>query len=266
MKKLILFTVLLVVTTITVTFAQDTTYYSKEYKELKSSIGASKYKVVEKLPDNRLIEKWYNISGQITNLNHKKLKRKKKIFDGISKAWYKNGQLKYTTNYLKDKEHGEQLYYWDNGVMCRKEFYKKGRFKKGECWDREGKVREYFPRFQKPRLGKTDYGITNFVRKHAVYPKTAQYNEEQGKVLVMFAVDSTGKVCDVKIKKSAGKILDTEAIKIVNSMPRLTPGKLEGEPIKITMSIPINFMLVDKKRQNKLSDSNRAFNLRRESY
>ncbi len=243
MKKSILLSILFVVAIINSAFSQDTTYYSKEYKELKSRIGAHEYKVVEKLSDNRLIVKWYKMSGQIIRLVHKKLKRKKEILEGVSKEWYENGQVMVVLNYIEDKENGEQLYYWDSGVMCRKEFYKKGKLKKSECWDRKGNPKAYFPRFIMPKLKKGRYSLQNYIVKHTKYPPLSQKYRIEGTVFVGFKIDSLGNIIDVKIKKGINQELNTEALRVIKTMPKWTPGYLEGEPIEVPFTVPINFKL-----------------------
>ncbi len=251
MKKLILFSVLFMGIAINNVFSQDTIYYSKEYKKLKSSEGASKYKVVKNLPDKMQLVKWYTIEGQITSLYKKRAKRNKLIREGVAKYWHKNGQLMSKLNFRKGKKHGEQLYYWDNGVMCRKEFYKKGKMKKGECWDEQGNSREYFPRMILPKFkGKGNGGVAlkRYIQEQAEYPAFSYNCRIEGKVYVSFVIDTFGNVVDVKIRKGTSYDLDKEALRIVKSMPKWTPGYLEGKPTKTTFTVPINFQFKKGKR------------------
>ncbi len=244
MKKSILLSILFVVAIINSAFSQDTTYYSKEYKELKSRIGAHEYKVVEKLSDNRLIVKWYKMSGQIIRLAHKQLKRKKEIPDGIKKVWNKNGKLVAELNFLKGEQNGEQLFYRDNGIMCRKEFYKKGKLKKGECWDKKGNPIEYFPREIFPTFNEGGtQRLQKYIAKHTKYPPFSSKYRIEGRVLVSFKIDTVGNVVDVKIEKGINQELNTEALRVIKTMPKWTPGYLEGEPIEVSFTVPINFKL-----------------------
>lgn len=89
----------------------------------------------------------------------------------------------------------------------------------------------------------TDSEILQFITKNVVYPQMAIENDIQGKVYVRFIVDAQGKVTDVSIAKSADKLLEQAAIKVVKSFPSFTPGKQRGKSVKVQYVIPVNFKL-----------------------
>ncbi len=247
MKQILLLLILFSVTTGSIS-AQDTLYFSKKGKELKTADNAYRYKVIKNLSDNTIEEKLYSMSGQIKHLVHKRKKNTRKLH-GIAKYWHKEGSLMSDLNYRKGKKHGLQLYYWEDGTICRKEIYKKGKLKKGECWNRKGEQVEYFPRFIQGYLGKNRRDIIRYIEKHTKYPEFSQWINQEGKVLVRFEVDSSGNVIDARIVKSISQNLDNEALRVVNNMPKWTPSFFEGEPVKTTFTIPINFKLVDSNKK-----------------
>ncbi|MBL4709905.1 MAG: energy transducer TonB, partial [Flavobacteriales bacterium] len=77
------------------------------------------------------------------------------------------------------------------------------------------------------------------------FPAIARDAGIQGTVYVRFLVDEKGKVKDVTVVRgvSGGKALDREAVRAVNSLPRMTPGKQRGKPVRVQYTVPVKFKL-----------------------
>lgn len=75
------------------------------------------------------------------------------------------------------------------------------------------------------------------------YPKQAEKDGIEGKVVVRFTVKTDGSISDVSVVKPINKALDDEAIRVVKAMPRWTPGRENGKTVAVSMSIPIEFKL-----------------------
>ena len=70
-------------------------------------------------------------------------------------------------------------------------------------------------------------------------------------MFVQFVVSKTGLVKDEKVLRGAGfNSLDEEALRVVRSMPKWTPGLLKGERVDVRFTLPINFALGDKEQTN----------------
>ena len=79
---------------------------------------------------------------------------------------------------------------------------------------------------------------------HSVrYPDEAIKKGIHGKVYVSFVVAKDGSVLNAKVVRSANTLLDAEALRVINSMPRWTPGKQGGNDVAVQLTIPILFML-----------------------
>jgi len=89
--------------------------------------------------------------------------------------------------------------------------------------------------------GGTD-SLQAFLDNNLVYPEEAKLNHIHGKVYVGFMVDKTGKIVNPKILSSASKILDDEALRVVNMMPDWTPGNAGGTPVSVQYILPIEFI------------------------
>lgn len=75
------------------------------------------------------------------------------------------------------------------------------------------------------------------------YPKEAQANKEQGRVIVRFVIDKDGKVTDAKVVRSISPSLNKEAMRLIEAMPRWKPGEKNGQPVAVPFTLPITFRL-----------------------
>ncbi len=87
--------------------------------------------------------------------------------------------------------------------------------------------------------------LMNYLRKDMKYPKEAQDKGIQGRVIVQFVVNKDGSICDAKVVKPVDPLLDAEALRAVNAMPKWTPGKQKGEPVRVRFTLPLSFHLAD---------------------
>lgn len=91
----------------------------------------------------------------------------------------------------------------------------------------------------------SDGDVTMAIARLVTYPEMEKENGIQGTVYIQFVVNREGKVEDVKVirgvKNGAG--LEREAIKAVRSLKPFSPGKQNGKPVKVQMTVPIKFSL-----------------------
>ena len=96
---------------------------------------------------------------------------------------------------------------------------------------------------QMPEFPGGPSALMEFLGKTIRYPKEAFMNNIQGRVIVNFTVTKDGTISDTKVVRPIDPQLDEEALRVVNSMPNWTPGKLMGEPVAVKYTIPITFKL-----------------------
>ena len=94
-------------------------------------------------------------------------------------------------------------------------------------------------------LGSTDPRVflQKWVYTYMKYPDEAVRDGIQGRVLVDFIIDETGKVRDVKVLKGADPLLDEEAVRIISGSPKWKPGKVMGKKVSSEMSLYVEFRL-----------------------
>ena len=86
-------------------------------------------------------------------------------------------------------------------------------------------------------------GLKTYLNQNTRYPAVAQENCVQGRVVVSFVVGKDGHISDVTVLRSVDPSLDKEAVRVIRNMPRWTPGKQGGEPVKVRYNVPVSFRL-----------------------
>ncbi|MEK6153294.1 energy transducer TonB [Flavobacteriaceae bacterium 3-367] len=85
--------------------------------------------------------------------------------------------------------------------------------------------------------------IQEHINKNFKYPASALEMGTQGKVFVLFTIDSKGIVSQIKTR-GPDRVLEKEAHRIIASLPQMTPGRQRGKNVSVPYSIPINFKML----------------------
>ena len=112
-----------------------------------------------------------------------------------------------------------------------------------------------------------DRALMEYLSNNVKYPVEAQEKGEQGRVIVGFVVEKDGTISNAKVVKSnsyvleqvskdggvvtklekteysAGPALEAEALRVAQLMPKWTPGKQKGKPVRVKYNIPVSFRL-----------------------
>jgi TonB family protein len=96
-----------------------------------------------------------------------------------------------------------------------------------------------------PAFPRGEKAYARFIKRNVRYPKEAYKKDLQGKVYVEFTIDTTGQVTDVEVRRGVpgAPMLDEEAVRVIKSMPRWTPGRSDGKPVKVRFVQKISFTL-----------------------
>lgn len=96
---------------------------------------------------------------------------------------------------------------------------------------------------QMPKFPGGDAELMKYIQEHLRYPTMAAENNIQGKVVVQFVVTKNGSIGEVKVIRSRDQDLDKEAVRVVKSLPNFIPGRMNGQPVNVWYTLPINFKL-----------------------
>lgn len=96
---------------------------------------------------------------------------------------------------------------------------------------------------QQPMFPGGNTALMKYLSEHTKYPVVAQENGVQGRVTVQFVVEKDGSISDVHVLRGVDPSLDKEAVRVVKSMPRWTPGKQNGINVRVNYRVPVLFRL-----------------------
>ena len=97
---------------------------------------------------------------------------------------------------------------------------------------------------EKPKFNGGDANeFSKWVNSKLVYPEIAKENGVQGRVTLQFTVNADGTVTNVKVLRGVDSSLDKEAVRVVSSSPKWTPGKQRDRAVQVTYTFPVIFQL-----------------------
>jgi protein TonB len=85
--------------------------------------------------------------------------------------------------------------------------------------------------------------LNRYLVRNIKYPLLAQENGIQGRVVCQFVVNSDGSIVDISVVRGVEESLDKEAIRVIQSMPKWTPGRQGGKSVRVKYTLPIRFKL-----------------------
>ena len=86
-------------------------------------------------------------------------------------------------------------------------------------------------------------GIMNHIRSNFKYPAIPKEMGISEKIFVQFVIDKAGRITNAQVLRGEDKHLKEEALRLVNSIPKLTAAKQRGKPVPCQFTVPINFKL-----------------------
>lgn len=107
-----------------------------------------------------------------------------------------------------------------------------------------------FKNQKKPEYPGGETELVNYIAKNLKYPEKARKSGTQGIVYVAFIIKPDGSVEEVRVRQSDlkgkgkdKKLLENEAMRIIQSLPKWTPGEQDGKKVTVNYSIPIKFTI-----------------------
>lgn len=85
--------------------------------------------------------------------------------------------------------------------------------------------------------------ILVFVSQNFEFPEMARQMGIQGRVYVNFVIEKNGSISGVEVVRGVDPLLDDEAVRVVKKLPKLTPAKQRGKPVRMSFTLPINAKL-----------------------
>lgn len=97
---------------------------------------------------------------------------------------------------------------------------------------------------QMPIFSGGDSALLGYLARNTVYPEAAVKSGTEGKCFIRFCVTEEGTVTNVSILKGVSQELDSEALRVVSSLPAFEyPALKNGKPAAVWYVVPIQFRL-----------------------
>lgn len=97
---------------------------------------------------------------------------------------------------------------------------------------------------EKPKFnGKDANEFSRWVNQRLDYPQVCIENGVQGRVTLEFTIRADGSLSDIKVLRGVDPALDSEAVRVVQSSPKWTPGRQRDRAVAVTYTFPVIFRL-----------------------
>lgn len=94
-----------------------------------------------------------------------------------------------------------------------------------------------------PQFPGGDIELLKFFGTNIKYPPLAKVHDVQGIVILGFTIMEDGSVQDLEIIRGIDPSIAEEALRLAKEMPTWSPGKVNGEPVKVAFKLPVRFKL-----------------------
>ncbi|WBO86155.1 energy transducer TonB [Hymenobacter yonginensis] len=217
-------------------------YYSEDGEKLPSAQNAHhRVETIRRDSLGGIVREFYPSGSLLGVLFFADLKKRQ--LHGTCTTWYENGKPHTREDYVAGKRHGELLVYYPDGKLRRRDQFVEGRRTAGECFDADGQPVAYFEYEQLPVYRGGQDALLSFIAHNVRYPGTALRNKVQGKVQVGFVLSAKGEIENVRVIQSLSPETDAEAMRVVRQLRSFQPGRKDGQPVRVSYTVPINFAL-----------------------
>jgi TonB family protein len=206
---------------------------------------------------------WKSYNSKTGNLSAEQL-FKAGLEEGVHKRYYEDGQLARTTTWKAGEKQGPFVIYDKDGSV-----YSKGIYKNDEI-EQQDRIEEDPPAYlkadadgvytivgQMPRFpgceaeagdhnakkNCADQKLLKFIYRNIKYPTTAHIMGAEGMVIMTFTVYEDGTIRDVEALRGVCQGMEEECIRVLELMPNWTPGRKDGEVVRVKYNLPIRFKL-----------------------
>jgi TonB family protein len=85
--------------------------------------------------------------------------------------------------------------------------------------------------------------LVEYLSENLIYPKEAISKKIQGNVICRFKVNNDGSITNIEVVRSIDPLLDTEAIRVIKTLPKFKPGTQNNKPVSVYITLPIKFII-----------------------
>jgi TonB family protein len=217
----------------------DGGYQEKIYTKNGSLYKEGKYQFKDGLPLETGLFVTYDSAGTIEAENNYLNGTK----NGDQREYYPSGSLYYSEQFADNIEHGKRMVFYADGTLKREEIFEDGKLLNSNCYAQDGRDTVYYKFMTLPVFPGGDEERIRYLIKKTRYPPKAIRKELQGIVYLSFTVTKTGAINRPRILRGVHPLLDNEALRVINAMPKWEPGSLDGKPVNVRFNMPMKFTI-----------------------
>jgi protein TonB len=88
-----------------------------------------------------------------------------------------------------------------------------------------------------------NFDLSSWLASHLRYPEAAREQGQEGRSIIEFIVNEDGSIEGTRVVRGSYALLDAEALRVVQSMPKWKAGRQGGKPVRVFFNLPIQFTL-----------------------
>ena len=96
---------------------------------------------------------------------------------------------------------------------------------------------------RQPHFPGGQQALLEFLRENVKYPEQARKDSIEGRVVLSFVVETDGSITEPKVLRSLHPLLDAEALRVINLMPKWEPGYQGDSLVRVKYSLPVSFKM-----------------------
>ncbi|MFC6996273.1 energy transducer TonB [Rufibacter roseus] len=181
--------------------------------------------------------------------------------------YYPNGKVQmlgYFASMKPENRHGEFKYYSEAGTLTSKNIWVNNMVAETFTYDESGKQtlhvikKEYLATLsaqeklekhgikeieKHPEFPGGNSSFSAFLTKNLKYPPAALKDSIQGRVIVVATINEKGQLTNVRVAQKAHPLLDEEALRVANLLPKKkwSPAQNKGKNITADFAFPVMF-------------------------
>lgn len=100
----------------------------------------------------------------------------------------------------------------------------------------------------RPQFPGGEQALVEYLRTNVHYPEETQKARIAGTVKVVFTIADDGQVQNAHVQNGIpnGEVLNAEALRVVNAMPRWEPARVNGVAVPMDYLLPVTFALQEQ--------------------
>ena len=184
------------------------------------------------------------------------------VREGLERSRRYHASVFDSTYYRAGERDGRSVTYGEDGELATVSVYEAGEFLSSRNYAAAAALThdslpEEMPLFRSPdcpivptdSIGRAaqkrcaEYAMLDYIYRAVRYPMSARRKGIQGKTVIAFVVEEDGSITEAQTLAFVSESLDREALRVVNAMPPWRPGRLNGEPVRVSFILPIQFKL-----------------------